>query len=67
MLLLENRGNTALSIFFANSSSFVKIIAPLTQRKVLCVVVVTTSQYGNGLGCKPVATNPAIWAISAAR
>ena len=32
---------------------------------VLCVVLVTTSQYGTGLGCTPAAMSPAMWAMSA--
>ena len=32
---------------------------------VLCVVLVTTSQYGTGLGCRPAAISPAMWAMSA--
>jgi hypothetical protein len=41
------------------------IIPPRGQRSVLCVVVVTISQYGIGLTITPAATRPAIWAISA--
>ena len=31
---------------------------------VLCIVDVTTSAYGTGLGCRPAATRPAKWAMS---
>ena len=41
------------------------IMAPRGPRSVLCVVVVTTSAYGSGLGCAPPTTRPAICAISA--
>ena len=57
-------GKIAEFTFFANSSSFVKIMPPRGPRKVLCVVVVTISAYGTGFGCKPAATRPAICAIS---
>jgi len=33
--------------------------------RVLCVVLVTTSQQGTGLGCRPAAISPAMWAMSA--
>ena len=33
-------------------------------RSVLCVVVVTKSEYGTGLGCTPAATSPAMCAMS---
>ena len=56
-------GNIALSICFAYCSLHM-IIPPLGPRSVLCVVVVTKSANGTGLGCTPVATKPAIWAIS---
>ena len=50
------------------SKSFpIMIIPPLGPLSVLCVVVVTTSQYGIGEGCKPAATRPEGWAISAIR
>jgi len=41
------------------------IIAPRGPRKVLCVVVVTTSTCGKGDGCAPPATRPATWLMSA--
>ena len=43
-------GKIAEFTFFANSSSFVKIIPPRGPRNVLCVVVVTISAYGTGFG-----------------
>jgi hypothetical protein len=46
--------------FLAISSLLVKISPPLGPLKVLCVVVETTSQYGNGLGCSFAATKPAM-------
>ena len=36
----------------------VSIIPPRPALKVLCVVEVTISAYGTGLGWRPVATNP---------
>lgn len=42
-----------------------KIIPDLGPLRVLCVVVVTMSQYSKGLGATPVATSPLTWAISA--
>ena len=59
-----NPGNTALSIAVAYSSLHI-IIPPRGPLRDLCVVVVTKSQYGAGEGCTPVATSPAICAISA--
>ncbi len=50
-------GNTALSMAFACSSRH-RIIAPRGPRKVLCVVNVTTSACGTGLGYAPPATSP---------
>ena len=38
---------------------------PRGPRSVLCVVVVTYSQWGTGDGCIPTATIPAMWAMSA--
>jgi potassium/hydrogen antiporter len=58
-------GNTALSIFLAISSSFVRINPPRGPRSVLCVVVVTMCACGNGEGCTPAATSPAMCAMSA--
>ena len=43
-------GNTFRSIFFAISSSLLKIKPPRGPRRVLWVVVVTTSAWGNGEG-----------------
>ena len=37
---------------------------PRGPRSVLCVVVVTKSEYGTGLGCSPAATSPAMCAMS---
>ena len=57
-------GNTALSMARASSPSFVRMRPPRGPRSVLWVVEVTTSAWGKGLGCAPVATRPAICAIS---
>src|SRR3989344_4838243 len=59
-------GEIALSIFLYNSrlSTLENIRALLGPRKVLCVVVVTTSAYGNGDGSAPPATSPAVCDIS---
>ena len=57
-------------VFFPNgfSKSFPIIITPPRgPRRVLCVVVVTTSAYPKGEGCSPAATSPAMWAISTIR
>ena len=37
---------------------------PRGPRSVLCVVNVTTSEYGTGFGCTPPAIRPAMWAAS---
>ena len=47
--------------------SFAIIIAPRGHLSVLCVVVVTISQYGIGFSRAPPAMSHAIWAISAIR
>src|SRR5699024_709849 len=52
-------GNTLLSIALAYSSLQI-ISPPRGPLNVLCVVVVTKSLYGTGLGCKPAATKPAM-------
>ena len=52
-------GNTALSMALAYFS-LQRISPPRGPRRVLCVVVVTTSASGTGLGWKPAATRPAI-------
>ena len=57
-------GNTAELIFFAITSSSVRIIPPRGPRSVLCVVVVTTWAWPNGVGWTPPATSPAKWAMS---
>ena len=44
-----------------------KINPLLGPRSVLCVVVVTKSQCGTGDGCRPAATSPEMWAMSAIR
>ena len=46
------------------SSCLPKISPPRAPRRVLCVVVVTMSAWGTGLGCCPAATRPAMWAMS---
>ena len=56
-------GKTDLSIAFACSSRQ-RIIPPRGPRRVLWVVVVTTSECGTGDGCTPAATSPAKWAMS---
>mmetsp|Transcript_37835 Transcript_37835/g.75401 ORF Transcript_37835/g.75401 Transcript_37835/m.75401 type:complete len:254 (-) Transcript_37835:632-1393(-) len=62
-------GNTAMSMRSLMSGSLSlylkKIIPALGPRRDLCVVVVTTSQCSKGDGCKPVATRPLMWAMSA--
>ena len=57
-------GNTARSIASAYSARHMMMPArgPVS---VLCVVLVTTSQYGTGLGCTPAAMSPAMCAMSA--
>ena len=40
-------------------------IPPRGPRRVLWVVLVTNSAWGMGLGCRPAATRPATWAMSA--
>ena len=57
-------GNTALSISFAQLSRQ-RTMPPRGPRSVLCVVVVTNSQCGTGLGWRPAATRPAMCAMSA--
>ena len=59
-------GNTALSIAFA-CSAVERMQPPRGPRSVLCVVKVTTSEYGTGFGCAPPATRPARWAMSNSR
>lgn len=44
-----------------------KIIAPRGPRRLLCVVVVTTSAKSKGDGTTPAATSPLMWAMSASR
>ncbi len=56
-------GKTLLSIALACSSRL-RIIPPRGPRRVLWVVVVTTSECGTGDGWTPAATRPAKWAIS---
>ena len=56
-------GKMAESIFFA-SSALQRMTAPRGPRRVLCVVVVTTSAYGTGEGCAPPATRPPMCAMS---
>ena len=58
------QGKTALAILGQNSS-FDIIIAPLGHLNVLCVVVVTISQYETGFSKTPQAINHAMCAISA--
>jgi len=41
-----------------------RIMPPRGPRRVLWVVVVTKSAYGTGLGCRPAAMSPAMWAMS---
>ncbi len=59
-------GNTAELIFLAYSSRH-RIIPPRPPPIVLWIVVVTTSAYGTGFGCRPAATRPAKWAMSTIR
>ena len=47
------------------SSALHRMSAPRGPRRLLWVVVVTTSAYGTGLGWTPPATSPAMWAMSA--
>ena len=56
-------GNTARSMSLAYFSRH-RIRPPRGPRRVLWVVVVTKSAWGTGLGWCPVATRPAMWAIS---
>jgi len=58
------QGNTALAIAGQNCSLLI-IIAHLGQRSVLCVVVVTISQYGIGFSSTFQAISQAICDISA--
>ena len=75
-------GKTALSIWAARvvltlgksarstasgRSVRLKMRPPRPPRRVLCVVVVTMSACGNGLGWTPAATRPAMWAMSTNR
>ena len=53
-------GKIILLILTAISSLLVRIIPPRGPLNVLCVVDVTTSAYGTGLGCNPAAISPAI-------
>jgi len=59
-------GNTARSIAFACSSRH-RIMPPRGPRSVLCVVNVTTSACGTGLGYAPPATRPMKCAASTMR
>ena len=59
-------GKTARSICLA-SSARPKMRPPRGPRRVLWVVVVTMSACGKGLGCRPAATSPAMWAMSTKR
>ena len=56
-------GKIALSIAAACSERDT-MHPPRGPRSVLCVVKVTTSAYGTGLGCAPPAMSPAMWAAS---
>mmetsp|Transcript_53406 Transcript_53406/g.165554 ORF Transcript_53406/g.165554 Transcript_53406/m.165554 type:complete len:218 (-) Transcript_53406:4-657(-) len=59
-------GKTAPST--ASRSSFLqKMMPPRGPRKLLCVVLVTTSAWGKGEGCTPEATRPLMWAMSTSR
>ena len=60
-------GKMAELNFLPRSSSRERIMPPRGPRSVLCVVVVTTSAYGTGLGYSPAATSTAKWAISTIR
>ena len=51
----------------ARSARLVRITPPRGPPSVLCVVVVTTSACGTGLGCSPAATRPAKCAMSTMR
>ena len=53
-----------LKLNLSAASLLARIMPPLGPRRVLWVVVVTTSAYGIGLMCSPAATRPAMWAIS---
>ena len=44
--------------------SFARIMPLRGPRRVLCVVEVTMSAYGHGLGCSPAATRPEKCAMS---
>ena len=57
-------GKTTLSRSFAHLAWHITM-PPRGPRRVLCVVVVTNSACGTGLGCSPTATIPAMWAMSA--
>ena len=57
-------GKIWLLIFLASSASLVRIMPPRGPRSVLWVVVVTMSAWGTGLGWRPAATRPAMWAMS---
>ncbi|MOA32025.1 hypothetical protein D3C78_1532130 [compost metagenome] len=61
-------GKTAEFSFFSISSlALARIRPPRGPRRVLWVVVVTTSAKGIGLGYRPAATRPATWAMSTNR
>ena len=49
---------------FPYAFSFQRMSPPRGPRRVLCVVVVTMSEWGTGLGMAPPATRPATWAMS---
>ena len=57
-------GKTTLSSSFAHFA-WQRTMPPRGPRSVLWVVVVTNSQCATGLGWRPVATSPAMWAMSA--
>jgi hypothetical protein len=59
-------GNTALSMAFPCSSRQT-MMAPRGPRRVLCVVVVTTSAWGTGFGYAPPAERPMKWDASTHR
>lgn len=56
-------GKTAELIFLARAWRE-RMTPPRGPPRVLCVVVVTMSAYGTGLGCRPAATRPAKCAMS---
>ena len=60
-------GKMAELHFFAIISSLVTIMPPRGPRRVLWVVVVATWACGKGEGYRPVATNPAKWAMSTSK